>query len=96
MAHAICIKSLKVTDKSTLSPKRLARERKTAGIQKEYKNPSKTDTNIKVASIPIPPPFGILPEWELLLLALSIISSLKPYLATNQAPPAPNIIGHTK
>ena len=41
---------------------------------------------MKAIKIPIPPPFGIIFEWELLWLGISLIPILSPNFIASQAP----------
>lgn len=76
---------------SFLSPQKLVKE--TIDIQAKIRNGilKIKHANINAAKIPMPPPLGIDPIWELLRLALSSKPRQLPQLETAHAPKLPRI-----
>jgi len=74
-----------------LSPQRLNKERKVAEIQKTAGVLRTRAEKIKAAKIPIPPPFGITPSWELRSFDLSKRPMVVPQREISQAPAPPRI-----
>ena len=82
-------------ENSFLSPIRLIKDIIVVEIQKAVDISRITHEKTKAARIPIPPPLGTTPLWELRLFALSRRPKELPHLQINHDP-APDEIRHIK
>jgi hypothetical protein len=79
-------------ERLNLSPQKLSKAIKAAGSQNVKEIFKNKDAKIKAATIPIPPPFGTNPLWELRSFGLSIRPRPLPQREMSQAPAPPKIM----
>jgi hypothetical protein len=91
MAAMNCKDKRNFGENSILSPQKLNKARKVMGIQKPEGILSSSDDTTKAARIPIPPPFGTRPSWELRSFGLSSRPRALPQWEISQAPAPPKM-----